>query len=108
MPKPLQPSTSTFRDLINGGYLYVDKTRHIYELVRGSKGVYFFARPRRFGKSLFISTLDVVFRGNRELFKGLWINDSDYQWEAHPVKGVLLEILAGRQTNHLCWSQFWQ
>ena len=56
MAKPIQPNTSTFRDLIEGGYLYVDKTRHIYELVDGTKGVYFLSRPRRFGKSLLISS----------------------------------------------------
>ncbi|MBV7339527.1 AAA family ATPase [Chloroflexi bacterium TSY] len=65
MPKPLQPSTPTFQDFIEGGYLYVDKTRYVYELIRGSKGIYFLSRPRRFGKSLFVSTLEAVFRGNK-------------------------------------------
>lgn len=85
MQKSLHPSTSTFRTLIEGDYLYIDKTKYIYELVKRSAGVYFFSRPRRFGKSLFVSTLEDVFRGNRELFKGLWIDGSDYQWETHPV-----------------------
>ncbi|MEM7535633.1 MAG: AAA family ATPase [Chloroflexota bacterium] len=85
MPKPIQPSTSTFRDLIEGGFLYVDKTEHIYQLVRDAKGVYFLSRPRRFGKSLLISTLEEVFKGNKELFQGLWIYDSDYDWQSYPV-----------------------
>ena len=83
--KPLPTSTSTFRDIINGGYLYVDKTKWVYELIRYAKGAYFLSRPRRFGKSLLISTLDEIFQGNRELFKGLWLYDSPYQWAQHPV-----------------------
>ena len=85
MPKPVQVSTYTFRDIIENGFLYVDKTRYLYELVRYGKGIYFMARPRRFGKSLMISTLEELFLGNRLLFQGLWINDSDYAWEPHPV-----------------------
>lgn len=85
MPKPVQASVYTFRRLIEGGFAYVDKTRYLYELVHRSAGVYFLSRPRRFGKSLLISTLDELFRGNRDLFRGLWIDSSDYGWEAHPV-----------------------
>lgn len=66
-------------------FYYVDKTQYIYELVREAKGIYFVARPRRIGKSLFVSILDEVFRGNRELFQGLWLYESDYRWETHPV-----------------------
>ncbi|MCW5208187.1 AAA family ATPase [Desulfobulbus sp. US2] len=73
MLKPLPTSIQTFCDLINGGYLYIDKTQYLYELVRYPKGVYFLARPRRFGKSLLISTVDEIFQGNKELFKGLWL-----------------------------------
>ncbi len=83
--KPLPTSISTFRDIINGGYLYVDKTKWIYELIRYPKGSYFLSRPRRFGKSLLISTLDEIFQGNRELFKGLWLDDSPYEWKQHPI-----------------------
>ncbi|CAK8725097.1 AAA-ATPase-like domain-containing protein [Candidatus Electrothrix laxa] len=85
MLKPLPTSIQTFCDLINGGYLYIDKTQYLYELIRDPKGVYFLARPRRFGKSLLISTLDEIFQGNKELFKGLWLYDSPYQWQQHPV-----------------------
>lgn len=85
MPKPVQASTYNFRDIIENGFLYVDKTRHLYELVRYGKGLYFLARPRRFGKSLLLSTLAELFHGNKELFQGLWIYDSDYKWQAHPI-----------------------
>ena len=85
MLKPLPVGIQTFGDIIGGGFLYVDKTRWIYELVRYPKGVYFLSRPRRFGKSLLLSTLEAIFRGQRELFAGLWIDGSDYAWEKHPV-----------------------
>ena len=85
MLKPLPTSTATFRDIIHGGFLYIDKTRHIYDLIHNAKGAYFLSRPRRFGKSLFISTLEELFSGNRALFQGLWIDSSDYDWAVHPV-----------------------
>ena len=85
MPKPVQASTYNFRDIIENGFLYIDKTRHLYELVRYGKGLYFLARPRRFGKSLLLSTLEELFGGHKELFKGLWIYESDYKWQRHPI-----------------------
>lgn len=85
MLKSLPANTATFRDIISGKFLYVDKTEHIYHLVHQTKGAYFLSRPRRFGKSLFISTLEELFDGNRQLFQGLWIDDSDYDWPVHPV-----------------------
>lgn len=85
MSKPVQASTYTFRDIIESGFLYVDKTRYLYELVRYNKGIYFLSRPRRFGKSLMISTLEEIFEGNKELFRGLWLYESDYQWQSYPV-----------------------
>jgi len=83
--RPLPIGIQTFRKIVEGGFLYVDKTRWIYDLIRYPYGVYFMARPRRFGKSLLISTLDEIFQGNRELFQGLWLYDSPYRWEPHPV-----------------------
>ena len=85
MPKPLAVWTHTFRDIIEGGFHYIDRTRHIYELVRYPKGVYFLARPRRFGKSTLITTLEELFAGNRTLFQGLWIDQSDYDWQPYNV-----------------------
>ena len=83
--KPLPVSTSTFKDIIEGGFLYVDKTQALYELIRYTKGAYFLARPRRFGKSLLLSTLAEIFQGNRTLFHGLWLAQSDYTWQIYPV-----------------------
>jgi len=83
--KPLTTSIYTFSDLIAGGYHYVDKTAKIYELIRLYKGQYFLSRPRRFGKSLLISTLKAIFQGQRDLFEGLAIETLPYEWEEHPV-----------------------
>ncbi|HLP46250.1 MAG TPA: AAA family ATPase, partial [Candidatus Kapabacteria bacterium] len=82
--KNLPLSIQTFRDFIEEGYIYVDKTKQIHDLfARGGK-YYFLSRPRRFGKSLLISTLAEIFSGNKELFKGLWIYDK-IAWTQYPV-----------------------
>ena len=74
-----------FEKIRTGGYLYIDKTEHVYRLV--SEGAYYFlSRPRRFGKSLLISTLKALFQGKRELFKGLAIDKKDdWDWAEHPI-----------------------
>ena len=75
----------SFIEIISGNYVYVDKTKFIYELVSGTK-YYFLSRPRRFGKSLLISTLEAFFLGKRELFKGLAIDQfDDLEWKEYPV-----------------------
>ena len=83
--KPINTSTYTFAKLIEGGSLYVDKTDYFYKLVTSEGGQFFISRPRRFGKSLAISTLDAIFKGKKELFKGLKIYDMDYDWKEYPV-----------------------
>ena len=74
-----------FESLRKDGYTYIDKTEQVYRLV--SEGRYYFlSRPRRFGKSLLISTLKALFLGKRELFKGLAIDQKeDWDWTVHPV-----------------------
>ena len=69
-----------------GDYIYVDKTKYIYSLVRSElKNYYFISRPRRYGKSLMCATLHALFEGKRELFKGLYIDSTDYSFEKYPV-----------------------
>ena len=98
--KNLPIGIQTFRKLINGNNLYVDKTEHIYELlVQGS--VYFLSRPRRFGKSLLISTLNEIFEGEKELFKGLWIYRADYPWKKHPVVRIDFSKSKARNEDEL-------
>ncbi len=75
-----------FQDMIQGNFVYVDKTNYIHELLRPPKAFYFFSRPRRFGKSLLVSTLGYLFEGRRDLFEGLWFaENTDWKWEKHPV-----------------------
>ena len=62
-----------FKSIVEGGYLYIDKTTMVYDLVKNGK-IYFLSRPRRFGKSLLVSTLEYYFKGEKELFKGLAID----------------------------------
>ena len=74
-----------FRMLREVDAVYIDKTAFIEKIVRSPIQYYFLARPRRFGKSLFLSTLRYFFEGRRELFKGLYIDSVDWDWEAYPV-----------------------
>ncbi len=73
-----------FKEIRAKGGLYVDKTKYIYNLFRDDK-YFFLARPRRFGKSLLCATLSELFKGNRDVFKGLWIDSSDWSWQSYPV-----------------------
>ncbi|MEM7589709.1 MAG: AAA family ATPase, partial [Myxococcota bacterium] len=88
MQKKLLPiGIQAFEDIRQNNFIYVDKTQAIWELACNPKGVYFLARPRRFGKSLLLSTLSALFQGKRELFKGLWIEqEGKWDWaQKHPV-----------------------
>ena len=73
-----------FARIIEDGYVYVDKTALIYRLVTEGK-IYFLCRPRRFGKSLLVSTLEYYFRGEKELFRGLAIDSLEKEWAQYPV-----------------------
>ncbi|MFN0204397.1 MAG: AAA family ATPase [Bacteroidia bacterium] len=87
----------TFEKLIKGGYVYVDKTESIYRLIdRGA--IYFLSRPRRFGKSLLLSTLAAIFEGKRHLFKGLFIEDK-IEWQAYPVVHISLNGISNKETD---------
>ena len=84
MSRKLPIGIQDFEDIRNGNYLYVDKTALIYELVMKGKP-YFLSRPRRFGKSLLISTLEAYFQGKKELFEGLAIEKLEQEWNTYPV-----------------------
>ena len=74
----------TFENIIEDGFVYVDKTDMVYSLATKGK-IYFLSRPRRFGKSLLISTLESYFLGKKELFKGLKIETLEKDWKVYPV-----------------------
>ena len=73
-----------FEDLRKEGYCYVDKTELMYQLVQSGK-YYFLSRPRRFGKSLLLSTIQAYFEGKKELFHGLAVGQLEQEWNTYPV-----------------------
>ncbi len=75
----------TFQNVIEGDYVYVDKTGYIVDFLKRGLKFIFLSRPRRFGKSLFASTLHAYYDGRKELFKGLAIADYEKDWVRHPV-----------------------
>ena len=84
MPRRYPLGIQTFSEIIEGDYYYVDKTADIYRMTSTYKYV-FLSRPRRFGKSLLVSTLASYFRGEKDLFKGLAMERLEKQWKKHPV-----------------------
>lgn len=105
----------TFEKIIDGGFVYVDKTDLVYKLATEGK-IYFLARPRRFGKSLLVSTLKCYFEGKKEYFRGLKIDALEKDWNQHPVFHVdfngydfldtdnLLDIVTGYVKG---WERQW-
>ncbi len=83
--KKITSSVYTFDDIRKDDFLYIDKTEFIWNLACQGKAMYFLSRPRRFGKSLTVSTLKALFQGKKELFKGLAIENKDYDWKPYPV-----------------------
>ena len=81
----------TFEKLRKEGFVYVDKTALVHKMVHEGN-YYFLSRPRRFGKSLLISTLKAYFEGKRELFHGLAIEQLEQEWRVHPVLHLDLNI----------------
>lgn len=91
--RKLPISVQSFKVLRNDHYIYVDKTAYIAQLLQSGR-IYFLSRPQRFGKSLFLSTLAAYFFGQKELFKGLYLEKAEEEqavgenraaWEAYPV-----------------------
>lgn len=103
LPKGIQ----SFEKMILHGYVYVDKTRQIYDIItQGS--YYFLARPRRFGKSLLLSTLKELFSGSKKLFDGLWIATSNYSWKEYPVIHISFSALANNTPEALERDLTWK
>ena len=75
----------TFEEIINKGYLYIDKTEYVYRMAYGASKYCFLSRPRRFGKSLLTSTLHSYFAGKKDLFRGLAIEKLETEWTEYPV-----------------------
>ena len=92
----------SFENLRHDGFVYVDKTDLLWRLVSKKDGRQFFiSRPRRFGKSLMLSTLKCIFEGKRELFKGLKIEKLDYDWKTYPVVMLDMSKVKGETPDEL-------
>ncbi len=98
--KKLPVGIQSFADLIAGHYTYIDKTQHMYRLITEGKS-YFLSRPRRFGKSLLISTLEALFLNKRHLFQGLWLDDSNWEWREYPVIRLDMSTINNRNPEML-------
>ncbi|MBN2695287.1 AAA family ATPase, partial [bacterium] len=101
MRKNLSTSIYTFKTIIQNNCMYVDKTKEIYELVNKINGQFFLSRPRRFGKSLTLSTLESIFKGDKELFKGLYIYEQKFEWKKHPIIKLSLNKVSSKTANEL-------
>ena len=75
----------TFEKIRSGNYLYIDKTAQVYRMTHSASGYMFLSRPRRFGKSLLVSTLQSYFEGRKELFRGLAMEGLEAEWVSYPV-----------------------
>ncbi len=104
----------SFKEIREGGYTYVDKTAFVYELMQGK--YYFLSRPRRFGKSLLLSTIEAYYLGRRDLFKGLALDSLTDDWEPHPVLHLDLNnkeykdeksLAEHLHTNLLLWEELY-
>lgn len=82
--KNLPVGVQDFESLIHDGYMYVDKTEQIWRLTHSGRH-YFLARPRRFGKSLLLSTIEAYFEGKKDLFEGLYIQQQERDWINYPI-----------------------
>ena len=84
--KPIATNIADFEALRKRGHVYVDKTAYLHKMITDPSRTFFFcARPRRFGKSLSVTTLKSIFLGHREYFEGLAIAQTDYDWKPHAV-----------------------
>lgn len=91
----------TFQKLREEGYQYVDKTEYVYLLAHEDGNSFFLSRPRRFGKSLLLSTMQAYFQGRRELFEGLMLGSLETEWESYPVLRLDLSTVKTRDMGEL-------
>ena len=93
--KKLPLGIQSFRKIVEGDCIYVDKTQYVHSLINEAQ-CYFLSRPRRFGKSLLLDTIAEAFSGDRELFRGLYIYDSGFSFEKHPVIRLDMSNIANK------------
>ena len=103
MMKKLPIGIQTFEELIEENYIYVDKTHYIHDLITTGK-YYFLARPRRFGKSLLISTFEAIFSGRKELFNDCAISTLEYDWKKYRIIKIVFADIRGSTAQELTFE----
>ena len=104
----IDSTTSSFESFITRECVYVDKTMYLYKLLTSGSRYFFLSRPRRFGKSLTLSTLKAIFEGRKELFDGLYIGQTNYEFKKHPVIHIDFATLELRNADLLGETLLWQ
>lgn len=105
--KLLPTDVSDFPTMIEGNYVYVDKTKILYQYFSEGKRLFFLSRPRRFGKSLLLSTLNELFLNNKKLFKDTWIESSDYKWVEYPIINLDFSALSFQTSQEFKIDIIW-
>ncbi len=101
MLKKIQYGAASFKEIVKTSSLYIDKTSKIHDLITQGSRRFFLSRPRRFGKTLLVDTLSEIFQGNKELFKGLAIYDTDYDWTSYPIIRLSLSTITATNAKDL-------
>lgn len=96
----------TFSKIREGNYVYVDKTKYIVQMLENGSQYVFLSRPRRFGKSLFVSTLQAYYEGRKELFEGLALGDYEKNWVKHPVLHLTSAVPLLYQSGYLTIKKY--
>lgn len=96
----------TFSKIREGNYVYVDKTKYIVQMLENGSQYVFLSRPRRFGKSLFVSTLQAYYEERKELFEGLALGDYEKNWVKHPVLHLTSAVPLLYQSGYLTIKKY--
>lgn len=106
-PHLLSIGLASFKTMVQENFIYVDKTHYIHELITKGK-YYFLSRPRRFGKSLLLSTLEQIFAGDKQLFEPFFIATTNYNWAAYPTIHLSFSSMSSKTAqdleNNIRWT----
>ena len=99
--KNIAVSKADFAEIIKNNFIYVDKTNYLHDIVSSNEPYYFLSRPRRFVKTLFIDTLENFFKGNKDLFRDLYVYKKDWEWEEYPIIRFDFNLITTTDNNKM-------
>jgi len=99
--KDITVSKANFEEIIKDDFIYVDKTKFLYQIVNSKEPYFFLSRPRRFGKTLFVDTMEKFYQGKKELFNDLYISNQDLNWDKHPIIRLDFNEIISQTTEQL-------